>query len=94
MPFLFCGGKNVLISPDEAYVNDMSVTMLGGNADLDGVAPGKSAICAFSFGYADMGIESIDDIKKVEFKIRLRDSDDFSNVLLETDTITVNFDKA
>ena len=43
------------------------------------------------FGYADHDINDIENIKKIEFKITLRNSDDFSDVLLSTDTITINF---
>lgn len=83
--------KNAVIYLSEAYVNDTAITFLGGNADLKGVASGKNSICAFMFGYADHDINDIEDIKKIEFKITLRNSDDFSDVLLSTDTITINF---
>lgn len=83
--------KNVTIYLSEAYVNDIAITFLGGNADFEGVAPGKKSICAFMFGYADHGIDDIEDVEKIEFKVTLRNSSDFSDVLLNTDTITLNF---
>ncbi len=84
--------KNVSIYLSDAYVNDIAIEFLGGNSSFDGTAPGKKSICAFMFGHANHGLESIDDIKKMEFKITLRNSDQFSDVLLSTDTITMNFD--
>ena len=84
--------KKVLITLDDAYMNDSKITFLGGNADFDGTAPGKKSVCAFTFGYANTGISSIEDIKKMEFKITLRNSDNFSDVLLSTDRVTLNFD--
>lgn len=82
--------KNVSIYLSDAYVNDVAITFLGGNAGFEGVAPGKKSICAFMFGYANHGIDNIEDVKKMEFKITLRNSDEFSDVLLSTDTITLN----
>ena len=55
------------------------------------MAPGKKSICAFAFGYANTGINSIEDVKKMEFKIKLTNSDKYSETLLSTDTITLNF---
>ena len=83
--------KNVIIYLSEAYVNDTAITFLGGNADFEGTAPGKQAICAFMFGYANHDINSIEDIKKIEFKISLKNSDNYSDELLSTDTVTLNF---
>ena len=83
--------KNVMIQLEDAYINDTKITFLGGNADFDGTAPGKKSICAFAFGYANTGINSIEDVKKMEFKIKLTNSDKYSETLLSTDTITLNF---
>lgn len=84
--------KNVSIYLSEAYVNDIAIKFLGGNADFEGVAPGKKSICAFMFGYDNHDINDIKDVKKLEFKVNLRNSEKFSEVLLSTDTITLNFD--
>lgn len=80
--------KNIMLSLREGYVNDISVSFLGGNDSFDGLAPGKSAICTFSFGYANHGIESIDDIEKIEFKLSVTDT--HFNTLKKTNRITIN----
>ncbi len=80
--------KSVLISLEETYINDTQVQFLGGNLSFDGTLPGKKSICSFSFGYDKLGIKSIEDIKNIEFKIELTDTD-FSEVYLETDTIKI-----
>ena len=81
--------KNAFIMLNEGYINDMAVQFFGGNISYEGIKPNKSAVCVFTFGYDKLGITKLDDINKVEFKIKLTNPDDFSDVLLETDTITL-----
>lgn len=80
--------NSVFISLEETYINDTQVQFLGGNLSFDGTLPGKKSICSFSFGYDKLGIKSIEDIKNIEFTIKLTDTD-FSEVYLETDTIKI-----
>lgn len=84
--------KNAFIVLSEGYINDTAISFLGGNATFEGIKPNKKAVCRFTFGYDGLGITKIEDIYKIEFKIKLVNPDDFSEVLLETDTITINFD--
>jgi hypothetical protein len=82
--------KNVFVISNEEYVNDTAVSFIGGNVSFEGIKPGKKAVCNFGFGYDGMGITNVDEIYKVEFKLKLVNPDDFSEVYLETDTITIN----
>ena len=82
--------RKVTVSLTDGYANDTSVWFFTGIAVE--ILPSKNAVGGFGFGYANLGIDSIDDIKKLEFKITLRDSENFSDVLLETDSITVSFE--
>ncbi len=82
--------KEVMVSLTDGYANDTAVTFMTG-LPVE-ILPGKNAVGAFSFGYANLGIESIDDIKKLEFKINLRDSESILDVLLETENITISFE--
>ena len=82
--------KKVTVSLTDGYANDTSVWFFTGMPVE--ILPSKNAVGGFGFGYANLGIDSIDDIKKLEFKITLRDSENFSDVLLETDSITVSFE--
>lgn len=82
--------KSVFITLDDGYVNDTAVLFFGGNVDFDGTLPGKKSICTFGFGYDKMGISKLEDIEKIEFKIKLSNPDNISEKILETDTITIN----
>lgn len=84
--------KNVWLSLPEGYANDTSVTFLGGNA-LNGIAPDKSAVVAFTFGYNNI-LEDFDDLEKLEFKVAIIDSDSILTTLAESKTITLDFKKA
>lgn len=79
-----------MVSLTDGYANDTAVTFMTG-LPVE-ILPGKNAVGAFGFGYANLGIESIDDIKKLEFKINLRDSESILDVLLETENITISFE--
>ncbi len=83
--------KNILISLEEAYVNDYLIEIWGGNVDFDGTAPGKKSVCTFILNYDNTVIENLDDIKKIEFKVKLENADDWNDVLLETKTLTIKF---
>lgn len=81
--------KNAFITLSDSYINDTAVQFLGGNLTYEGVKPNKNAVCVFTFGYNNLGISKVEDINKVEFKIKLTNPDNFSEVLLETETITL-----
>ncbi len=81
--------KNVFTTLTDSYINDTAVQFLGGNLSFEGIKPNKKGVCVFTFGYDKMGISKIEDINKIEFKIKLVNPDDFSEIILETDTITL-----
>ena len=80
--------KEVTVMLNEGYANDTAVTFMTGMPV--NIAPGKNAIAPFIFGYANLGFEKIEDIKKLEFKVSFRDKETF-NELFQTDTIQLDF---
>lgn len=80
--------KNVLAYLEECYINDTKANVFGGNSDLDGIKPGKKASCRFLLTYEPSEISKVEDINKLEFKIKLRGTD--FDELFTTETITLS----
>jgi hypothetical protein len=81
--------KNIMVSLNDAYVNDISVMFLSG-MPAPQIEPGKKAIGPFFFGYNNLGIDSIDDVKKIEFDFCVRDNDTL-DIMSESPKLTLNF---
>ena len=82
--------QNISISLYETYINDTLVTFFGGISDMDGLKPGKKAIARIGFQTNNLGIKDASDLEKIEFKLKIRGAD-YSNILVETDIITLSF---
>ena len=82
--------QNISISLYETYINDTLVTFFGGISDMDGLKPGKKAIARIVFQTNNLGIKDASDLEKIEFKLKIRGAD-YSNILVETDIITLSF---
>ena len=85
-PKLLNAQKQILL--EDGYANDTSVLFMTGMPM--NIAPGKNAVGGFLFGYANLGFESIEDIKKLEFKISFRDKETYDE-LFKTNTIQLDF---
>ncbi len=80
--------KEVVASLTDGYANDTAIDFYTG-LPVE-IKPQKNAVGAYVFGYANLGIDSIDDIETLEFKVTLYDSD-FSEKVLETEDIKLAF---
>lgn len=80
--------KEINVMLEDGYANDTSVLFMTGLPV--NIAPGKNAVGGFLFGYANLGFESIEDVKKLEFKISFRDKETYDE-LFKTDTIQLDF---
>ena len=78
--------KKVMVTLDDGYLNDEGV-FTGSGTPVE-IAPGKKKTGGFVIGYGDTSIESIDEVKKLEFTVVLYDDD--MNEVLNTGNITVN----
>lgn len=78
--------KKVMVTLDDGYLNDEGV-FTGSGTPVE-IAPGKKKTGGFVIGYGDTSIESIDEVKKLEFTVILYDDD--MNEVLNTGNITVN----
>lgn len=81
--------KNVTVYLKDTYVNDTAQLMGSGVPMV--LAPGKNSQAPFFFGYANLGISSKDEVKKIEFKVFLLD--DNSDTVVETESLIVEFNK-
>lgn len=81
------GNSEVTIIPVDGYVNDTAVQFMSGLPVT--IAPGKTAVGVYTFGYNDLGFSKVEDIEKMEFKLGLMSSD-WSEVK-KSDVITINF---
>ena len=72
----------------DGYANDTSIFFMTGMPVT--IASGKNAVGPFIFGYNNLGINGIQDIKKLEFKFTARDSKTF-DVIYETESFELNF---
>lgn len=82
--------KTVRVSLKDSYVND-TAQMMGSGVPMI-LAPGKNSQAPFFFGYGNLGINSKDEIEKIEFKVWLMDDDNFDTVE-ETDSLVIDFNK-
>ena len=82
--------KTVMVSIKDSYVND-TTQMIGSGVPMT-LAPGKSSQTPFFFGYGNLGINSKDEIDKIEFKVWLIDNENYDTVF-ETDLLLVDFNK-
>lgn len=73
----------------DSYVND-TAQMIGSGVPMT-LEPGKNSQTPFFFGYSSLGIESKDEIKKIEFKVWL--TDDNYDTVVETETLVIDFNK-
>ncbi len=80
--------NGISVTFEDAYMNDTSIQFISG-FPLE-IAPGKNAIASNGFGYDGKGIDGIDDVKKLEFKLVFRNSSDFSEIL-KTDNIVLEY---
>ena len=81
------GNHQITVNLTDAYANGTAVTF---STSLPvTIAAGKNAVGSFLFGYQNLGIEKIEDITNLEFKICLYD-DNYS-IISKTDTITLEF---
>lgn len=81
--------KNVTVYLKDTYVNDTAQLMGSGVPMV--LAPGKNSQAPFFFGYANLGISSKDEVKKIEFKVWL--TGDNSETVVETESLIVEFNK-
>lgn len=79
--------KTVTVSLTDSYVNDTE-QMIGSGLPMT-LAPGKNSQTPFFFGYANLGIDSKDEIEKIEFKVWLMDEN--YDTVVKTDTLVVEF---
>lgn len=79
--------RKVVATLVDGYANDTAV-FLGSGVPVE-IMPSKNAVGVFILGYNNTGISSIDEIKKLQFKIQLYD-ENFSESLLKTSDITLN----
>lgn len=80
--------KSVAVTFEESYANDTAIQFISG-FPLE-ILPGKNAVAHNGFGYDGLGFDSIDDVKKLEFKLVIRDSESFREIM-RTDTLVLNF---
>ena len=81
--------KTVTVLPKDAYVND-TATLLGSGVHME-LAPGKNSQTPFIIFYKNIGVTSIDEIEKVEFKLTFYDEN--FDMVGETETLVVEFNK-
>ena len=72
----------------DGYVNDTSVFFMTGLPVQ--IEPGKKAVGAFVFGYNNLGITDISDVKKIEFNLSALDSQTYKTIF-KTPKLTLNF---
>lgn len=81
--------KTVIVSPSDGYANNEAV-FLGSGMPVK-IAPNKMATGAFVVGYGNTSIQSIDEIKTLEFKLTLYD-ENWSEKISETEGLTITFE--
>ena len=81
--------KTVIVSPSSGYANDEAV-FLGSGMPVE-VAPNKKTTGVFIVGYGNTSIQSIDEIKTLEFKLTLYD-ENWSEKVLETENLPIKFE--
>jgi hypothetical protein len=81
--------KTVIVAPSDGYANNEAV-FLGSGMPVK-IAPNKMATGAFVVGYGNTSIQSIDEIKTLELKIKLYD-ENWSEKVLETENLTITLE--
>lgn len=79
--------KTVTVSLKDSYVNGMA-QMIGSGVPMV-LAPNKASQTPFFFGYANLGIDSKDEIEGIEFKVWLLD--DNYDTVFETEVLVIDF---
>jgi hypothetical protein len=82
------GAEEVTVTLSDGYVNDTKVQFMTGLPVT--IASGKRAIGVYMFGYDGLGFSKVEDIKKMEFKISLLNSNWDS--LKTSETVVLNFE--
>lgn len=80
-------GKTITVYPKDTYVNDTSILFRSGM--FMQLLPDKQSQTPFYFSYNNLGITSKDEIKKIEFKIWIKDEN--HDTIEETETLVVTF---
>ncbi len=78
--------KTVTVSLKDSYIND-TAQMIGSGIPMV-LAPGMKSLTPFFFGYGNLGINSKDEINKIEFKVWLLDDD--YNTVVETESLVID----
>lgn len=82
------GAEEVTVTLSDGYVNDTKVQFMTGLPVT--IAPGKKAVGVYMFGYDGLDFSKVEDIKKIEFKISLLNSNWDS--LKTSETVVLNFE--
>ena len=79
--------KTVTAYLTDTYVND-TAQMMGTGVPIV-LAPGKTSLQPYFFGYGNLGISSLNEIKKIEFKVWLMGEN--SETVFKTENLVVEF---
>ena len=78
--------QEITVYPTNAYANGTQITM-GSGVPMT-IGAGKTSQNPFFFAYSNAGIESIEDIKTIEFVLMITDSN--TNIIEETEPIEIS----
>ena len=82
--------KRVMIVLDDAVVNDYStLTMSGVPMEIE---PGSRSTSPFFYNESNVGMEKMDDLKTIKFKVNVYDADSMET-LFTSEQITIDFTK-